>query len=103
MQFIDYRLWLERRQGAHLKVEATIRRHNVQRRAALDHSDLHRGERRIKTFIVVFRCSQALADLTEATDQARRLFDGVHAIRRIGRMARCAMHMATHRQLAFVT
>ena len=46
--------------------------------------------------------SQARADLAQMADQACRVLDGVDPIRRIGRMARCALYMAAHRKLALV-
>ncbi|MNF19143.1 hypothetical protein D3C80_2237020 [compost metagenome] len=45
---------------------------------------------------------QPLTHLAQLADQPRRILDGIHPIRCIGRMAGRAMDLATHCQLALV-
>ncbi len=50
----------------------------------------------------VLLLAQPLPNPPQFTDQLRRVFDGIHAIRRIRRVARFALHITTHRELALV-
>jgi hypothetical protein len=50
------------RQCSHFKVKRTVGGHDIQRPATLNQTRLHRGKRRIKTRIMMFRRGQPLAD-----------------------------------------
>ncbi|MNH30707.1 hypothetical protein D3C79_910160 [compost metagenome] len=93
----------EVRQGADLEIETAVRWNDVQRRTALDHSDLHGRERRVEALVVQWRSGQGGADVPQPTDQARGLLDGIDPVRCVGRMTGGAAHVTPHRQFALVT
>ncbi|MNG02516.1 hypothetical protein D3C84_855480 [compost metagenome] len=90
------------RQGAHFEIKAAVFRHDIQRRPTANHAYLHRRIRRVEAVVVMLWLRQARADFTQPTDQPCSLLDGVHSIRRVGRMARRTVDVATHCQLAFM-
>ncbi|MNX99924.1 hypothetical protein D3C86_1324010 [compost metagenome] len=88
------RLGIDARQVAELEHELAQRRDGVQRDATLDRAGGGRRERHVEGLVVRAVGLEFIGDVADEADQPRRVFDGVHALRRQRRMRGLALHAA---------